>query len=322
VSLHVNRPSRTRIRPLATAAASLAAIALIATGCSSTPAAEESAPAAKDSSYTVEHAMGETEFETVPERIVVLDSPQMDALVALGITPVGAPEIGAGRGFPAYLADDLDGTESIGFIAEPDVDAIANLAPDLIIGSKVRHEALYEELSAIAPTVFSEDTGTNWTEQAELTAAAVNQSDEMDELITGVEDRAAEVGKAVDAEGTTASIVRFRADNFRLYGPGTFSGSLLTDMGFDLGADRDWNEYSMMELSPELYEQIDGDVVFFMSPGGDPTATTEAQITRLWGAQPGPAGDKAFSVEDDTWMVGIGVIGANLVIDQVEDLLG
>jgi len=319
--LHVNRPLRTRFRPLATAA-SLAAIALIATGCAGTPAAEESAPAAEDASYTVEHAMGETEFTAVPERIVVLDSPQMDALVALGITPLGAPEIGAGRGFPAYLADDLEGTESIGFIAEPDVDAIANLAPDLIIGSKVRHEALYEELSAIAPTVFSEDTGTNWTEQAELTAAAVNQSDKMDELIKGVEDRAAEVGEAVEADGTTASIVRFRADNFRLYGPGTFSGSLLTDMGFDLGADRDWNEYSMMELSPELYEQIDGDVVFYMSPGGDPTATTQAQITGLWGAQPGPAGDKAFEVEDDTWMVGIGVIGANLVIDQVEELLG
>jgi iron complex transport system substrate-binding protein len=317
--MHVNRLVRSRIRPLL--AASLAAVALLATGCSS--AASEEEPAAEaDTSYTVEHAMGETEFETVPERIVVLDSPMLDALVALDITPVGAPEIAAGRGFPAYLADDLDGTESIGYIAEPDIDAIANLAPDLIIGSKVRHEALYEELSAIAPTVFSEDTGTNWTEQAELTAAAVNQSDKMDELIGEVEDRAAEVGEAVAADGVTASIVRFRSDNFRLYGPGTFSGSLLTDMGFDLGADRDWNEYSMMELSPELYEQIDGDVVFYMSPGGDPTATTQAQITGLWGSLPGVAGDKAFEVEDDTWMVGIGVIGANLVIDQVEDLLG
>jgi iron complex transport system substrate-binding protein len=299
----------------------LAAIALIATGCSSTPASGGSAPAAEGSSYTVEHAMGETELDSAPTRIVVLDSPQLDALVTLGIIPVGASEIGAGRGFPAYLADDLEGTKSVGFITEPDVDAIANLAPDLIIGSKVRHEALYKELSAIAPTIFSEDTGTNWTEQAALTAAAVNQSEKMDKLIQGVQDRASEVGKAVNAERTTASIVRFRADNFRLYGLNTFSGSLLTDMGFDLGADRDWNEYSMMELSPELYERIDGDVVFYMSPGGDPTATTQAQITSLWGAQPGPAGGKAFEVQDDTWMVGIGVTGANLVIDQVEDLL-
>lgn len=320
--MHVNRPERSRIRPALLVTASLAAIALIATGCSSTPAPDEKpAGEAKDTSYTVEHAMGETEFTKVPERIVVLDSPMMDALVALGITPVGAPEIAAGRSFPAYLADDLDGTESIGYIAEPDIDAIANLAPDLIIGSKVRHEAVYEELEAIAPTVFSEDTGTNWTEQAELTAAAVNQSEKMDELIDGVKKRAAEVGEAVEAEGKSASIVRFRADNFRLYGPGTFSGSLLADMGFDLG-EREWNEYSMMELSPELYEQIDGDVVFYMSPGGDPSATTQASITGLWSALPGVAGDKAFEVEDDTWMVGIGVIGANLVIDQVEELLG
>lgn len=317
--MHVNRPARISIRTALLA--SLAGISLLAAGCSSSPAPDKADAAEETGGYTVEHAMGETEFDAVPERIVVLDSPMMDALVALDITPVGAPEIGPGRGFPGYLADDLDGTESIGYIAEPDVDAIANLAPDLIIGSKVRHEALYEELSAIAPTVFSEDTGTNWTEQAELTAAAVNQSDKMDELIGEVEARAAEVGEAVGAEGTTASIVRFRADNFRLYGPSTFSGSLLTDMGFDLG-EREWNEYSMMELSPELYEQIDGDVVFYMSPGGDPSATTQAQITELWGALPGVAGDKAFEVEDDTWMVGIGVIGANLVIDQVEELLG
>lgn len=309
-----------RRRPIAVAA-SIIAIAALASGCASTPTAQEKESSADGASYTVEHAMGETEFEAVPERIVVLDSPQLDALVALGISPVGAPEIAAGRGFPAYLADDLDGTESTGYIAEPDIDAIANLAPDLIIGSLVRHEALYDELSAIAPTVFSEGTGTDWTEQAELTAAAVNQSDVMDGLIEGVEERAAEVGEEVGADDTTASIVRFRPDNFRLYGPDSFSGSLLTSMGFDLGTGRDWGEYSIVELSPELYEEIDGDVVFYTNPGGDPTATTQAQITELWGELPAVSNDMAFAVDDDTWMVGIGVIGANLVIDQVENLL-
>ena len=305
-----------------TVLAGIAALALLAAGCSAPASGQPEHAEATSTGYTVTHAMGEEEFDKVPERIVVLDSPPLDALVALGITPVGAPEIGAGRGFPAYLADKLSTTEPVGYIAEPDIDAIANLAPDLIIGSKVRHEALYEELSAIAPTVFSEDTGTNWTEQAELTAAAVNQTTEMDELIAGVQERAKSVGEAVGAAGKTASIVRFRSDNFRLYGPGTFSGTLLTEMGFDLGADRDWNEYSMMELSPELYEQIDGDVVFYTSPGGDPAATTEQKITGLWSGLPAVSAGNAHSVDDDTWMVGIGVVGAGLVIDQVEKLLG
>ncbi|WP_181158518.1 ABC transporter substrate-binding protein [Leucobacter massiliensis] len=312
-----NRISSAR-RILRTAA--VAGLALILAGCgaSAPPGSDADAPA--EGAYTVEHAMGETELDAVPERIVVLDSPMIDALVALGITPVGAPQIGEGRGFPAYLADELEGTEPVGYIAEPDVDAIANLAPDLILGSKVRHEALYRELSAIAPTVFSEDTGTNWTEQAELTAAAVDRSEEMRQRIDAVSERAAEVGEAVGATGTTASIVRFRADNFRLYGPGTFSGSLLSEMGFELG-ERDWNEWSMQELSPELYEQIDGEVVFYMSPGGDPAATSQKRVTGLWSALPGPSRGNAHEVDDDTWMIGIGVLGAELVIDDVERLL-
>ena len=154
--------------------AGLLGLSLLATACSAAPDGKPESDAAATSSYTVTHAMGEQKFDSVPERIVVLDSPPLDALVALGITPVGAPEIGAGRGFPAYLADKLKTTKPVGFIAEPDIDAIANLAPDLIIGSKVRHEALYDELSAIAPTVFSADTGTNWTEQAELRRDALD----------------------------------------------------------------------------------------------------------------------------------------------------
>ncbi|WP_245687706.1 ABC transporter substrate-binding protein [Rhodococcus phenolicus] len=273
-----------------------------------------------DDAYTVEHAMGSTVVDGTPERIVVIDSPHLDALVALGITPVGATESGAAAGFPGYLADELDGTTSVGLTMEPDLEAIANLAPDLIIGAKVRHEALYEQLSAIAPTVFSENSGTDWQEQADITAAAVNRSDEMDTLLTAVSDRAVEVGEKVGADGRTASIVRFRPENFRLYGPSTFSGSILTQVGFDLGQ-RDWNEYSMLELSPEMFPQIDGDVVFFTNPSGDPNVGTMATVTGLWGAQPAVAAGNVHEMEDETWMVGIGVVGANLILDQIESAL-
>lgn len=222
------------------------AASLSLSACSS----DDDSPKSADA-YTVQHAMGQTVVDGEPERIVVLDSPHLDALVALGKTPVGITESGAGSGAPPYLADKLGDVEIVGLTAEPDIDAIANLAPDLIIGAKVRHEAIYDELSGIAPTVFSIDSGTNWTEQATITAAAVQAEDEMDGLLDDLSERIAEVGDKVGAEGRTASIVRFRPDNFRLYGPETFSGSVLTEMGFDLG-ERTWDEYSMAELSPAL----------------------------------------------------------------------
>lgn len=280
---------------------------------------DDTAEAASGEAYTVTHAMGDTVIEGAPERVVVLDSPHLDALVALGHTPVGITESGAGSGAPPYLGD-VD-AEIVGLTSEPNVDAIAALAPDLIIGAKVRHEAIYDELSGIAPTVFSENSGTDWQEQARITAAALGEGEEMEELIDDLDTRIAEVGTEVDAEGTTLSIVRFRPDNFRLYGPGTFSGSILSQMGFDLGQ-REWNEYSMAELSPELYEQITGDVVFFTNPGGDPTATTMATVTGLWGDLPAVKAGKAFEVEDETWMVGIGVLGAGEILDEVQEILG
>lgn len=298
----------------------VAVTVLAAAACSSsaTPAATESAAAGD--SYTVEHAMGSETFDAVPTRIVVIDSPQLDALVALGITPVGASVSGADAGFPGYIAESLTDTVSVGITSEPDIDAIANLNPDLILGSKVRHEAIFDELEAIAPTVFSVNSGTDWNEQALITAAAVDQTEAMTTKIADLATRAASIGETVGAEGKTASMVRFRPDNFRLYGPETFSGSILSQVGFDLG-ERDWNEYSMMELSPELFEQIDGDVVFYANPGGDPAATTMGTVTGLWGELPAVTAKQVYEVEDETWMVGIGVVGANIILDDIEKAL-
>lgn len=289
-----------------------------ACGGSATPAAGNSA--GQSGSYTVEHAMGTETFDAVPQRVVVIDSPQLDAMLALDVVPVGATESGAAGGFPGYIADRLKDTESVGATVEPDIDAIANLDPDLIIGSKIRHEAIFDELEAIAPTVFSENSGTDWNEQALITAAALNKTDAMTQMISDLDARASSVGEAVGAKGTTLSMVRFRPDNFRLYGPETFSGSILAKAGFDLG-ERKWNEFSMMELSPELFAQIDGDIVFYTNPGGDPAATTLETVSGLWSDLPAVKNKKVYEVDDETWMVGIGVLGANVVLDDVEKLL-
>ncbi|HJX79282.1 ABC transporter substrate-binding protein [Glutamicibacter sp.] len=310
-----------RNRSFATLAALTAASIAALTGCASSATgtvAESSSP--ESATYSVEHAMGTTEIKGKPERIVVIDSPHLDALTALDIIPVGATESGASQGFPAYLQLPEGKTTSVGLTMEPSVDEIANLKPDLIIGAKVRHEAIYKELSAVAPTVFSVDSGTNWQEQARVTAAAVGESAKMEELISALDERAAQVGEEVNANGTTASIVRFRPDNFRLYGPESFSGSILSSAGFDLGTEG-WNEYSMKELSPEQYEQIDGDLVFFTNPDGDPKATTMEKVTGLWASLDPVKNNDVHEVSDETWMVGIGVVGANQILDDVQKLL-
>jgi iron complex transport system substrate-binding protein len=284
----------------------------------------ETTTTVSDASRTVTHAMGETEVPANPQRLVVLDSPFLDAAVALGVMPVGSTEAAAGAGLSPYLLDRLDDDiEIVGLITEPNLEAVAAARPDLILGAKVRHEALYDELSQIAPTVFTESSGTNWRDGLKITADALGKSAEAEDLLADYDARANEIGEKVGASDMTASIVRFLPGETRLYGPNTFSGSVLTDVGFDLGDKGfDANPYSMAQISAEQIGMADADVIFATTYGGDRAATAFPQAEALWKALPAVSSGNQFDVEDREWMLGIGLIGANLILDDIEDLLG
>ncbi|WP_345279078.1 hypothetical protein [Kitasatospora albolonga] len=70
---------------------SLAACGSSATSGDAKPAAEGSKAAdAAVFPRSVKHAMGTAEIKTQPKKVVVLDSGELDDVVLLGITPVGA----------------------------------------------------------------------------------------------------------------------------------------------------------------------------------------------------------------------------------------
>ena len=63
------------------------------------------------------------------------------------------------------------------------MEKIASLKPDLIIGNKIRQEAVYDKLNAIAPTVFSETLRGDWKENFKLYAKALNLEEKGNEVI-------------------------------------------------------------------------------------------------------------------------------------------
>jgi iron complex transport system substrate-binding protein len=278
-----------------TAAPATSTMAAPTTAAPTTIATTTMAPAGP---RVVQHAMGETEVPGDPQRVVVLDSSFLDASIALGVVPVGATEGTPGSGLPAYLGDTIAGIELAGDTTTPNLELVASLQPDLILAAKVRHEALYEQLSAIAPTVFSESSGQNWTDQVRLTGAALGRAAGADALVAAFEARAAEVGAAIGAAGTTASIVRFIPGQTRLYGPA----------------------FGMALLSAEQLEMVDADVIFATTFAGEGSARPDFEA--LWANLPAVAEGRQFDVEDSTWMTGIGVLGANEILDDLEAWLG
>lgn len=307
--------------------AALGAVALLLTACggadTADPDVSEAMTAAEqaeedDGPRTVTHAMGETEVPADPQRVVVLDSPHLDAALSLGVTPVGAVQSSVDEGLPEYLGDRTDGIEIVGTITEPDLEKIASVEPDLILSAKVRHEDVYPQLSEIAPTVFTESSGTSFKEGLATIADGLDRSEELETQLEEYEARAREVGEAVGAEGTEATIVRFLPGETRLYGPETFSGTVLTDIGFELGDKGfDDNPYSMAMISPEQAELAEGDVIFATTYGA-PDETTLGEMQPLLEELDA----EVYEVDDRQWMLGIGLIGVEQIFSDVEELLG
>ena len=126
--------------------------------------------------------MGTVEVPVSPQRVVTLDTAPLDAALALGIKPIGTAVYGQP---PQYLGDRVDGIEIIGDGNRPDLETTLALKPDLILGSAISHNRIYDKLSQIAPTVLTEGSGRvhDWPENLQLYGEALGQAETVEQLL-------------------------------------------------------------------------------------------------------------------------------------------
>lgn len=269
----------------------------------------------------IEHAMGMTCVPETPQRVITLDTGETDNALALGANIVGAP-VEDVLAYQDYLSDQLEGITSTGSISEPNLEAILALEPDLILGSKQRYEAVYDQLSQIAPTVFTESLRVPWQDNFLLHAEALNKTEEADELLAQYEANIADVqaalGDAID--NTTISIIRFRPGQVRLYLKSSYIGYILQDVGLPRPASQDEDVFSS-EISLEEVDAVDADYIFITGYAEDDSDLDRFLESPLWQTLGGVQSGHAIDVNDDTWIAGLGVQAANLVLEDLKAIL-
>ncbi|WP_432951119.1 ABC transporter substrate-binding protein [Kribbella sp. CA-253562] len=300
-------------------------VALALTGCGSS--GEDDAGATSDAGAgfprTVDHAMGKTEIPSKPQRVVALDASFVDATLILDTPVVGYTDYRTINGeLPEYLGEDRTtygkDSQSVGTLAEPNLEKIAALDPDLIISAKVRHEKLYEQLSAIAPTVMSETTGPTWKDNIRLAGKALGQEELAETELTAYQNAAKTVGDAINAKANnpTISVVRFVDGPTRLYQNASFSGIVLKDAGLRRPKSQDVNDFAA-EISAERIKDADADAIFVATYADDKglSAKTAEQFKAnpLWK----PLAPKVHEVPDMTWMTAVGLQGAWVILTDL-----
>ncbi|MGW6500719.1 ABC transporter substrate-binding protein [Nonomuraea angiospora] len=272
--------------------------------------------------------MGETVIPAQPKRVVALDQSFVDAVLTLETPVVGYTTYRSlDDKLPAYLGTVAGqyGKEAtpVGSLEQPSLEKIMALKPDLIVSAKVRHEALYDKLSKIAPTVFSETTGAIWKENLRLMGQALGKEQLADTRIKEYEGRAAKIGvaiKAKDGELPTISVVRFAGEpTVRLYVEKSYSGLVLKDVGFPRPEGQPTEQDAIaVDISQERIADLDADHIF-VSTYQDPSAEGPKEKfvnNPLWGKLKGDKHD----VADLTWMTAVGIQGAHAILDDVAKL--
>ncbi|MFN0224280.1 ABC transporter substrate-binding protein [Paenibacillus sp. KR2-11] len=316
------------------AAALCLTLALISAGCGNTAAPTagtadkgetKTAPAAapaSDAVRKIKHAMEETELKGNPQRVVVLTNESTEAVLELGIKPIGAVKSGLGDTWFPHIKDAMQGVQELGDETQPNLELIAGLKPDLIIGNKVRHEKIYAQLKGIAPTVLSTELSGKWKQNFALYAEALNKKAEGDKAMAAYDKHVADVKAKLGSKvSSKVSIVRFLPGATRIYQKDTFAGIILKDLGFPRPAAQDKDAF-MEVITKERMADMDGDVMFYFNADYDEKKGGTKQADE-WLNDPlfknlsVAKNNKYFKVDEIIWNLSGNIKAANLLLDDI-----
>jgi iron complex transport system substrate-binding protein len=191
----------------------------------------------------VEHALGTTTIDSEPERVVTVGVTEQDAVLALGITPVGVTDWYGDQPYATWpwAQDELGASQPTVLTTGDTIDyeAVAALEPDVIIGTNAGLDnESFELLSEIAPTiahpVATQPYFSPWADQTRLIGHALGRGEQMEEIITDVESSFAEAAAAhPEFEGTPIVFLQNAFyDGFAIAYQNGLSTEFLTDLGF------------------------------------------------------------------------------------------
>lgn len=233
-------------------------------------------------------ANGTFDIPVAPQRIVALN----DQIVALPLYELGAPVVGSAgrtdadgnffmRGGMDTLGIDYSNTdiEYVGAFNALDIEAIAALQPDLIIGGTYTDPAVVEQLQTIAPTLVIDNGSLGLVKTletlADISGRAGNFETRYQRYLDNVERTKSHIG---DPSSISATMTFMFPAGEELWVYRTGLGAIsqvLSDLGFAQPQAVAALSENQASWSAELIQQLDADFIFGFYRQ-QPDATPEA----------------------------------------------
>ena len=280
------------------------------------------------SQTVIHHAMGTTVIETTPKKIVTLFNGATDTAIALGIKPIAAVESWVEKPMYAYLKPSLDQVEYVGLETQPNIEKIALLKPDVIFAAKFRNEKIYKLLSAIAPTIMVEDLN-DFKTTLKLMSQALHQEQKAKELLQDWDNRIYYLHNMLqkfyqNEWPQEVSIINIRSNYFRSFFDKSFAGYILNELGFKIKNSEEYLNTVYIKLtSKESLPVVDASTFFILKQSKNAMVTQHYETLQrnpLWQHLKAVQNQRVYDVDTIAWSFSAGLIGANMVLDEIEVL--
>lgn len=262
---------------------------------------------------TVSTVKGDITIPAEPKRIVV--DLYLGSLIALGIKPVGTPEMNLKN---PYFIKSLEGVQNIGEYETISLEKVLELEPDLIVTG---NPDLFDSFSKIAPTLvvpYGELKNTH--EEIAYFGEVLNKEKESEAWLTDYDARIADakkrVGEAIDPQAEV-SVMQFYdkaplafGDNFGRGGQAVYSA-----LGLNPPADKKeiLMKDQLVEVSSEAIPEFAGDYIILTA---DNLTLEELKSKPVWSSLDAVKNDRVFIWSPDrSWY-----FDPIATLDQTEEL--
>lgn len=258
-------------------------------------------------------------------RVVTLFQGATDSAVALGVLPCGVVDSWSEKPMYRYLRHALAGVPHVGLETQPSLEDIVLLRPDVIIASRFRHERIAPLLAQMGRVVMLDEVF-EFKQTLVVMGEALQRQQQASLLLAQWQQRVAQLRQQLQVAFAerwpmTISVLDIREDHIRSYLPASFAGSVLTELGFVWSpAAQDAEGVSLKLTSKESLPVVDADLFFiFQRSNSEASQRNYQQVLDhpLWQQLRAPQQGLVWDVDSVTWSLSGGILGANLMLDDI-----
>ncbi|WP_411062918.1 Fe(3+) dicitrate ABC transporter substrate-binding protein [Vibrio rotiferianus] len=269
----------------------------------------------------VEDEQGQFEIATTPQRVVVLEFSFVDALAAVGVSPIGvADDNDASRVIPA-VRDLVEPWQSVGMRSQPSLEVIAILKPDLIIADAERHRTIYQDLQQIAPTLLLKSRGETYhenLESARKVGVALNKQAEM-ELRLQLHRQSMAAYKQQLSLKQTIQFAVVSDKGMWLHSPVSYAGGVLTALGIASPITQP-SEQAYLPTSFELLLKTNPDWLL-IGAYSHPNVVDDWQSNPLFKLLTSAKKQRIIEVSPELWSLNRGMLAAEQMAINLERIV-